>query len=83
MAREIPQTSAGKERKVGKVMGEYKSGELTSSSGAKVTNPKQAVAIALSESGQSKSKGAKSPSAKSTTARLAKKLDQRIDARGR
>lgn len=35
--------------KVKKVMGEFKSGLLKSSSGQKVTNPKQAVAIALSE----------------------------------
>ena len=39
-----------KERKVGKVMGEFKSGTLKSGgSGKKVTNPKQAIAIALSE----------------------------------
>lgn len=36
-------------RKVRKVMGEFKEGKLKSSSGAKVKNPKQAVAIALSE----------------------------------
>ena len=36
-------------QKVGKVMGEFKAGELKSSSGAKVTNPKQAIAIGLSE----------------------------------
>lgn len=35
--------------KVKKVMSEFKSGSLKSSSGQKVTNPKQAVAIALSE----------------------------------
>ena len=40
--------------KVKKVMKEFKSGELKSSSGDKVTNPKQAVAIALSEAGLSK-----------------------------
>lgn len=36
--------------KVGKVMKEFKSGTLKSSSGLKVKNPKQAMAIALSES---------------------------------
>lgn len=36
------------QKKVGKVMGEYKSGKLTSS-GKVVKNPKQAIAIALSE----------------------------------
>jgi hypothetical protein len=44
---------AGKE-KVGKVMKEFQSGKLKSSSGKKVTNPKQAVAIAMSEAGMSK-----------------------------
>ena len=43
-------------RKVRKVMGEFKEGTLKSSSGAKVKNPKQAVAIALSEAGVGKAK---------------------------
>lgn len=38
-----------KQEKVGGVMKEFKEGELKSGSGEKVTNPKQAVAIALSE----------------------------------
>lgn len=42
--------------KVGKVMGEFKSGSLKSSSGQKVTNRKQAIAIAMSEAGKSKMK---------------------------
>ena len=38
------------QKKVGKVMGEYKEGTLHSGKGGKVvTNPKQAIAIALSE----------------------------------
>ena len=37
------------QRKVKKVMREYKSGELKSSSGQKVTDQKQTVAIAMSE----------------------------------
>ena len=41
-------------RKVGKVMREYKHGSLKSGSGRKVKSRKQAVAIAMSESGQSK-----------------------------
>ena len=40
-------------QKISKVMGEYKSGKLKSGSGAKVKNPKQAMAIAMSESGRS------------------------------
>ena len=38
-----------KQEKVGVVMKEFKEGELKSGSGKKVTNPKQAIAIALSE----------------------------------
>jgi len=48
----------GKE-KVGKVMREFQSGTLKSSSGKKVTNPKQAMAIGLSEAGLSKPKRGK------------------------
>jgi len=44
------------QKKVGKVMSEFKSGKLKSSSGRKVTNPKQAIAIGLSEAGMSKKK---------------------------
>jgi len=51
----------GKEKrklKVKKVMDEFKHGKLHSGSkeGPVVTNPKQAVAISMSESGQSKKK---------------------------
>jgi hypothetical protein len=41
-------------KKVRKVMKEYKEGKLKSGSGAKVKSRKQAVAIAMSESGQAK-----------------------------
>ena len=40
--------------KISKVMGEYKDKKLKSSSGQRVTNPKQAIAIALSESKRKK-----------------------------
>jgi hypothetical protein len=42
-----------KQAKVDKVMGEYKEGSLKSSSGKKVSNPKQAMAIAMSEAAKS------------------------------
>lgn len=45
--------------KVGKVMKEFKSGELKSSSGQKVKKKKQAMAIAVSEAGMSKLKSNK------------------------
>jgi hypothetical protein len=43
------------QKKVGKVMGEYKEGTLHSGKGGKVvTSPKQAIAIALSEAKMAK-----------------------------
>ena len=62
MGLEAEQTSTNamdrfkKGGKVGKVMGEFKSGSLKSSSGQKVANRKQAMAIAISEAGKSKMK---------------------------
>jgi hypothetical protein len=41
-----------KQNKMQKVMHEYKAGTLKSSSGSKVTNRKQAVAIGMSEAEQ-------------------------------
>jgi hypothetical protein len=49
-------SDAAKQAKVGKVMSEYKAGELHSSSGAKVRSRDQAVAIAMSEAGLSRKK---------------------------
>jgi hypothetical protein len=51
-----PTTKAGKKAAVKTVMDEWKSGSLHSGSkkGPKVTGQKQAIAIALSESGQAK-----------------------------
>jgi hypothetical protein len=46
--------TAGQTRKVEKVMHEHKNGTLKSGSGRKVKSRKQAVAIAMSESGQSR-----------------------------
>lgn len=42
------------QKKVHKVMSEFKAGGLKSSSGGKVTNRKQAVAIAMGEAGLNK-----------------------------
>jgi hypothetical protein len=86
-------TKAGKQRHVAKTMREFKEGDLQSSSGQTVTNPKQAVAIALSQTGQSKPPGERKgasrgpgpePSkARSSNASLARRLDQRLDQRRR
>lgn len=43
------QETTAQKRKVGKVMHEFKEGDLKSSSGDKVKSRKQAVAIAMSE----------------------------------
>jgi len=56
--KSAPKTKAGKMKKVGKVMKEFKSGSLHSGKGGKVVkSPKQAIAIALSEAGMAKKKG--------------------------
>ena len=52
----MAKAGGGRKRKVRKVMGEYKRGELKSGSGRRVKSRKQAVAIAMSESGQSRAR---------------------------
>lgn len=57
MEGDMPLAKRGKEirpGKVGKVMREFKEGRLYSSSGEKVTDRKQAIAIAMSEAGMSR-----------------------------
>jgi len=49
-------TTAKQKRKVERVLHEYKTGTLKSRSGRKVKSRQQAIAIALSESGQSRKK---------------------------
>ncbi|MBK0382734.1 hypothetical protein I5M32_07160 [Pedobacter sp. SD-b] len=49
------------QEKIGKVMGEFKDGKLKSSSGDKVTDRKQAIAIGISEA---KEEGLKVPKQK-------------------
>ncbi|MBO7712493.1 MAG: DUF2213 domain-containing protein [Methanobrevibacter sp.] len=48
-SKETTNDAMSKEDKIGVVMKEFKEGELKSGSGEKVTDPKQAIAIALSE----------------------------------
>ena len=58
-----PGSTAKGKTKIGKVMHEFKEGTLKSRGGAKVTNRKQAVAVALSEA---RSSGARIPKKKSS-----------------
>ena len=53
ISKQKPTTKITKKRKMKKVMDEWKLGELKTNSGKVVKDQKQAVAIALSESGQS------------------------------
>lgn len=61
MPRRKPKTKKAKRAAVKQVMHEFKHGQLHSgsSTGPKVTNPAQARAIAMSESGQSSAKAHK------------------------
>jgi hypothetical protein len=75
-AAKKPRSKAAKQAKVEKVMGEYKDGALRSGpkgKGGKVKSRKQAIAIALSESGQSRTKKKTAPRKKSNGS--AKKRD--------
>ena len=59
--------SIRQKRKVSEVMGEYKGGKLKSGSGGKVKSRRQAVAIAMSESGQSRKRKKTAPGKKMAT----------------
>jgi hypothetical protein len=56
--KKTPTTKMAKEKKISKVMREYKAGTLNTGSkkGPIVTSKKQAIAIALSQAGMSKKK---------------------------
>lgn len=49
----MAKASKGQKDTVGRVMHEFKHGELKSNAGRRVKNPRQAIAIALSEAGES------------------------------
>jgi len=62
------------EDKIHKVLHEYKSGDLKSSSGRKVTSRKQAIAMGISEA---RDTGAKVPAKKSSRKKAAAKKSSR------
>lgn len=53
MARAAPRNTASQKEVVERVMHAFKQGDLRNSDGQPVRNPRQAIAIALSESGSS------------------------------
>lgn len=79
--------SRGQRKTVGRVMHEWKHGELESSRGGKVKNRRQAVAIALSESGssnqQSRSQNRRQRSRTKEKERRGQTAQQRKEGRGR
>lgn len=50
----MPKQTPSQQKKVSRVMHEFKQGDLKSSSGKKVKSRKQAIAIGLSEAGASR-----------------------------
>ena len=66
-----------KQRKVQRVMHEFKHGDLKSRSGGKVRGRKQAIAIAMSESGQSRNKSGQRSAAKSARGRSSSRAASR------
>ena len=76
--------STRRDAKIAKVMGEYKRGTLKSSSGKKVTNRKQALAIANSEgNGVMRKKMNKGGAAKKKKQGFNARLDESLGSRNR
>lgn len=60
----LPKTKQGKRAKAAQVMREFADETLHSGSGAKVTKPAQARAIAMAESGQARPKQTRRPASR-------------------
>ena len=75
--KKMAKYSKGAQKKVEKSMHEMKRGKLKSGSGQKVTNPKQAIAIGLSEA---REEGKKVPVKKGATKKSAKKRSTKKSA---
>jgi hypothetical protein len=89
----MPKTSPRQHKSIGRVMHEFKHGELTSGRGGKVKSRRQAVAIALNEAGASKYESKKEnrknlaktkrKEARGDTAQQEREGKSRVGARGR
>jgi hypothetical protein len=89
----MPKTSPRQRKSIGRVMHEFKHGELTSGRGGKVKSRRQAVAIALNEAGASKYESKKEnrknlaktkrKEARGDTAQQVREGKSRVGARGR
>jgi hypothetical protein len=89
----MPKTSPRQRKSIGRVMHEFKHGELTSGRGGKVKSRRQAVAIALNEAGASKYESKKEnrknlaktkrKEARGDTAQQEREGKSRVGARGR
>lgn len=67
-------------KKVGKVMHEFKHGQLKSSTGQKVKNPKQAIAIGLSEAREAGANIPKKGSSRKSAAKKSASTKKRTSA---
>jgi hypothetical protein len=89
----MPKASPRQRKSIGRVMHEFKHGELTSGRGGKVKSRRQAVAIALNEAGASKYESKKEnrknlaktkrKEARGDTAQQVREGKSRVGARGR
>jgi Family of unknown function (DUF6496) len=89
----MPKASPRQRKSIGRVMHEFKHGELTSGRGGKVKSRRQAVAIALNEAGASKYESKKEnrknlaktkrKEARGDTAQQEREGKSRVGARGR
>ena len=77
MAKRAPRTKAGKKAKREKVLSEFKADTLRSGSGQRVTNRDQAIAIALSESGEARGNRARKNTAQARRIKTQPRKEQR------
>ena len=77
----MPKETPRQKQTVERVMHEFKHGELRSGTGRKVTNPKQAIAIGLSEAGASNEQNSTENKAREKRTRSRERKGQTAEAR--